>query len=291
MNDKKELNKIIKENKKNIINFTSHENHKFIRFDPIRKQIRLTVDEKTKKEIALPGIKQYLKEIFFPDYEYVKKKGDASSGVTNMDEGIERGEIVHGQLEDYFNLTKEEFIKNHSQLHFYTSKAIISLKKWDLKPLFSEICVYNKNIIGTKLDAVCTNDLGEFILIEWKTGGDGYFLRGNAEMRGVLKGVISNNPLNQSLLQLLVTRCFIEKEYNVKVHDSFVAFIQKDGVIPEYIPDTLLELKDIIYEYFIQQVIILKSLKYKMKENNTKTNKKKKTIRKRKYNKKKKGFI
>lgn len=285
-NSKLDKGKSLKEQKKanlkNIKNFVYHKRHENIYFDKSRKCFMLTENNGSFK---ISGLKSYMQAIFFPDYEYEKKKGDASSGISNPFEGIERGEIVHEQLEDYFNLNTKDFVEKYPSLHFYTSKTIKSLKEWKLKPLCSEISIWNQNV-ATKLDGVCTDKLIRFILCEWKTGMDGYFLRGNSDMKGILKGLISNSPLNQALLQLLLTKVIIEREYNIIVHMQYVVHIHKDGVIPYEIPENVLQIKNQIYDYFIQQIIILKTFKQKLHKQNKKKKTKSKTNIKKKTNKK-----
>jgi hypothetical protein len=276
-----------KQNKSNIAKFVNHEKHNKIYFDEHRKCFKLITNAKLNQEIKLPGLKPLLQQIFFPDYEYTRKKGDASSGVSNPFEGIERGEIVHEQLMDYFNLTKNEFIKKQPKLHFYTSKTIKALKEWNLKPMFSEICIWNNNV-ATRMDGGCTDELNQFILLEWKTGMDGYFLRGNSDMKGILQGMISNSPLNQALLQLLISKVMIENEYNVSVHKEYVVHIHKDGIIPYEIPKKILEMKIQIYDYFITNVIAIKALKTKIYSSLNK--KKKMSIKKKKSIAKKFAF-
>lgn len=267
--------------KENFTRFITHPKHDRIYFDERAKCFRLIISDDI--EMKLPGIRDNLKEIFFYDYEYKRKKGDGSTGVSSASEGIERGKTVHDELMDYANLPKKEFIKLHPRLHKYTIKAIQALKEWKFRAMCAEICI-NSDHFATKFDNVSTDINGRFILIEWKTGMDSYIKRGNASMKGILEEKFSNCPLNQAFLQLLLTKSIIEYEYNTKVHDSYVVHIHKEGVDLIEIPDDMMELQREIYEYYTKQVIIIQEAK--------RINKQKKKEKKKKngtYNKKRAG--
>lgn len=207
--------------------------------------------KKGNKYIKLKGITKLLKEIFYPNYEYVRDKYSKSTGVSNSWEGKNRGSLIHRQLRDFFNLPLKKFSIKHENLHTYTKKAIISLHKWDMIPIKAELSICDPNeIIGTGIDGICS--LGKkLVFLDWKTGYDGYIEKGNDMMKDELS-FLSNCPKNQAFLQMIVEREIVKRNYGVVPDDMYVIQLSSDGVSSYKVPDRFLSLGSIIYEKLIK---------------------------------------
>jgi hypothetical protein len=253
--------------------FVSSERHNYIRFDEGSTSFKLK--GKNGVETTLPGLHKYLKKVFYPDYEYIRRKGDGTTGAGSLMGGLTRGKNVHDELMHFANMSKKEFEKayKNGDIEVYTAKTILSLREWGLKPVCSEVCVWNQSI-ATRIDCIATNEDGELILIEWKTGMDNYFERGNTSMHGILKDKFSNCPMNQAHLQLLISRMMIEVEYKTKVDRQYVINIHGDGVNAYELPERMYEMRGDIYKFFMYRVNTLKSLQQSKWEQDKKTAKK-----------------
>jgi hypothetical protein len=279
-------------NKDNFKKFVLHKRHKLISFNESAKRFEVSIG--ANQQSYMPGLRRYLESVFYPDYKYVRHSNDGSTGAKSQWDGLQKGERIHEQLMNYSNMSTEQFKACMGKLDVYTAKAILYLREFDLKPMCGEISIWN-DVIATRVDNISTNADKEFILIEWKTGMDDYFKRGNSTMKGVLEGRFSNCPMNQAFLQLLICKMIIEKEYDTAVHQQYVVHIKKDGVEALPIPEEMLELKDVIYGYFVYNVREQRreaDRKYRAdKEAKTSIKKRKfkRTIRKKKAVRKKKG--
>jgi hypothetical protein len=271
-------------NVENFKNFVLHKKHKLISFNESAKRFELQAGPN--KFLYMPGLRRYLEAVFYPDYKYVRHKDDGTTGAGSLFGGLQKGERIHEQLMHYSNMTNEQFKKSMDSLDVYAAKAIIYLREFAIKPMCGEICIWN-NVIATRIDNISTNSDNDFILIEWKTGMDDYFRRGNSTMKGVLVDRFSNCPMNQAFLQLLICKMIIEKEYGTTVHQEYVVHIKKDGVEALPIPNEMLEMKEVIYDYFNAMVRTLRDeedRQYRAKKEATA--KYKKAKRKRTYKKK-----
>jgi hypothetical protein len=271
----------------NITNFLYNKRHQYIRYDSTNNAFKVTLNpgRADSTEIRLPGLTSFMREVFYPDYVYVRKSTDGTTGVSSMKEGMERGTKVHLELMEYFNNSKKDFLQTHKDLQPYTAKVITAIDIWELKPLCGEICVFNKDW-ATRIDAIMTDSKFKFIVADWKCGMDDYFERGNAPMKGPL-AMFSNCPKNQAFVQVLLTMALVE-EYGVKVDEGLVINVNKSSVKPCYIPKEMLELKDIVYKYFNAQVRIIKLREQAIREQLRKQSKGKRKSGK-SYSYKKKG--
>lgn len=263
--------------------FLEHPKHKQIRFDETFKRFALSTPN---GEVTLPGLNEHLRDVYFPDYVYIRKSTDGTTGAGSIAGGMMRGQVVHEQLMDFANMSKVQFEKSYkdANVELYTKKAVLALREWGYKPMWAEVCVWNETI-ATRIDCIVTNKDGDFILIEWKTGMDNYFKRGSGPMKGVLKEKYSNSPLNQAHLQLLMSRMMIEREYGIEVDNQFVVHIHGNGVDKYPLPPTMEELKNTIYNIF---VISVKSARQaqKIRRESQKKEQKRNRRRKKRTNKK-----
>lgn len=213
------------------------------------------------KGIKLKGITRLLKQHMWPDYVYERPNYRISTGVSSSLEGKERGKLVHSELERYTNSPgvyisqKHNYIRSVESLHDYTKKAIFALDKWHLTPLCAEVAIGDiENMWGTMIDSVCLFTRGDerkLVLIEWKTGMDGYIEKGNKMMRGPLGRHFSNCPLNQAHAQLLMAKQMLIRYYGIIVSDAYVVNINTESVRPYRYPSIMGEMECEVYEYMI----------------------------------------
>lgn len=185
------------------------------------------------------GLVPKLKKAFWPDYRYTgttshkrfrhKKRTD----IRHPSEGMRRGSMVHKQLELLTNEGPGALRKRRKGLHAYTRKAVAGMKVWRWRPRRAELTLFDRVLnIATRADMLATGANGQLVLLEFKTGYDNYFECGSGAMRGPLQRHISNSPKHQALLQLFFTREMIERNYGVRVDESYVVHIHCDGVTP-----------------------------------------------------------
>lgn len=235
----------------------NHPLTKITKYDKISKCFKL---KKGNKYSKLKGITKIIKETFYPNYEYIRDKYSSSTGVSNSWEGKNRGSLIHRQLRDFFNEPFEKFKIKHEEVHDYTKKAIIALKKWDLVPLRAELPICDpKEGISTGVDAICTRD-SKLLFIDWKTGYDEYIEKGSGMMEGILN-FLSNCPRNQAYIQLVVESEIIRRNYGTTPDELHVVQLCNSGVNAFKVPDIITKLSPRIYDCVIGKMKKLKELK------------------------------
>lgn len=201
----------------------------------------------TTKDVKLSGLTNILKRHFWPNYKYSRNRYSTGTGARNAHEGRLRGTVVHKQIRDFFNLDEETFFakyklagnkkksdKHKENIHEYTHKLILAMKKWKIAPIVSEIPCMDMDIkTGTAADGLCIDQkTGGLIMFEWKCGFDHYFLRGNGYMKGPeALTKFSNCPMYQSQLQLAFTKHMFEKTHLIQVDAAWVLNITQDGIV------------------------------------------------------------
>lgn len=209
---------------------------------------------------SVPGLLPSLKEVFWPEYEYVKPKIKSKKDkVPKRDVygGLVRGSIVHNQLRLYANRASvEEFQGQYCAIHEFTEKAISALKIWKFVPITGEYALFNQFPlnVATAADMICMNESGELVVIEWKTGMDTYFKRGNDQMSGPLQGIYNNCPLNQAYIQLFFTKTLLESELSMRIKHAYVVQINSEGIVRYPLPTTITQKKNQIITYFCQKM-------------------------------------
>lgn len=205
------------------------------------------------KARRLRGLLPLLRKACWPDYEYrpstVRTK---STGVRGPLEGIERGKLVHEQIETWVNYGPRVFRQRFGEPHIYTKKALIVLRQWGLKPIIAEMTLYDPGLdIATKADLICLDARNDIVLIEWKCGMDNYICRGTGPLTGPLCTRYSDSPLNQALVQLLFTKLIMEKGYAVRPRRAYVVQIHSDGLEPYPIPTDVNAMSEQCYQHVL----------------------------------------
>jgi len=256
-----------------LINNARNESVRFCEIAQAFKR-KIAVQEKNRrtKDVICPGILPLLREFFWPDYTYTRDKHNEGTGVSNSREGINRGKLVHSQLQDYINCSFKTFKIKHEEIHEYTAKAIFAMEDWKIKPGVAEFIIYDDNNFGSAVDHAFLTDENEIGIMDWKNGFDDYFLQGSGSMKGPLQGIYSNCPMNQGFLQLLLEKIILERFYGIKVKHVYVIQITRKGVYPFSLPEKMLGLQESIYYYFLSQ---LEEKRKKAREKRTKKRTKK----------------
>jgi hypothetical protein len=232
------------------------------------------------------GIKNILRDTFWPDYVYKRGKSSGNSGVKNSFEGIERGKLIHSQLEDWIKLPIVKYAKKYPNGHHeYTQKVLNYLSKRELVPKQAEFPIYDESSkLATSIDCICFNTKTKgFVIVDWKSIG-GYILTGNSRMKGPpsINAKYNNSPLHQAYFQLCVEMVILEKKYGVKADEAFVIQVDETGVTRHKVPDDFLAVRAQIYDTLVKN-------KDRMKEESKQQSKEKAKIKAReRYQEKKK---
>jgi hypothetical protein len=241
-------------NKEIILRLLNHENNKHIRFDQNSKVFMFKATENG-SEKKVPGITRSLSYAFWPNYQYTRSRYSRGTGVSSARRGIERGMIVHQQMEDYSNMTIAEFKKKHTILHPFTKSLIVYLRCNKLIPIRSEFTIFDSEINkATKIDMLCANEEMEIVAIELKTGMDDYISRGNDSIKGPLEGEITNCPKNQALIQILMSSIILEYRYNICIKGLYVLNVNMSGVYPYEVPQLIRRKSASLYNHFRENI-------------------------------------
>ena len=234
--------------------FMGHARHKTIR--RVHNSFRITLTENDNKNgniRLLKGLCNELKNAFYADYDYYrvskKSKSKPSKKRKRGDGGKERGKRVDEELSRYV-LDQVE----RKTYHLYTIKCIRALKHWGYQPSTCQVNIYDEDIgIATAIDCLVLNRKKEMVLLEIKTGFEGYHDESTHFMTKPLTG-IANTPKNQHFLQLLFMCIMLDKKYGISLYErAYVIRICDAGVYRYKLPDWATEKRDIMYQMFIDR--------------------------------------
>lgn len=233
-------------------------------FDENRRCFKL--NRMNGKPKTVKGLVPSLRKVFYDQYNYLKantktgkrrkkkvrreEEEDEEDVVKDVYGGTVRGTIVHKQLAMLAeNCSLEEFQSQFIAVHPYTIKGFKFLKEMGLTPIAAEVPIGDPNMmVGTAIDMICLDPNERVVLIEWKTGMDESFTKGDKNMDG--PALLNNCPMNQACLQLLFGKMMLERNYGLRSSIDLVVHIRKDGVKPIPIPENILAQKTRLYEYF-----------------------------------------
>ena len=148
--------------------------------------------------------------------------------------GQARGSKVHEELCAYargFHIDRSEFKRKFPNPHRYTRKVMVALEKWGFTPYYGEMNIYDEYVgYATAIDMVCTDKKGDVVLVEIKTGYNGCFQQGTRRMDGPLGTFLSNAPVNQALIQVLLMENTVREKYNIRSVSGVVIHVDDSGV-------------------------------------------------------------
>jgi len=277
-----------------VVAFAEHKRNKQVGFSTYGEHYKY-IDPATKKLKRAKGITKILKGAFYADYkpntttisrpasrgrgEKRKTTGYTRGGgrrrprkaaltaeqklamhvADDRVKGITLGNIVHSELCAWARAkSNAEWRKTHQTPNMYTVKIIRTLKMIQIEPLYGEWPVFSDWGIATGIDIVGASAQygGKLVLIEVKTGYEGYFTRGNAGMtRSPMKRVL-NSPMNQAFLQCLTARAILEYDYGISGVIGIVLHVTSKGVDVHPIPDLFLKRQRSIYNQLKQYVLV-----------------------------------
>jgi len=258
---------------KDVEKFADSERNKNVAFIKSTETFQYVVPGK-QTPVTAKGITKIIKAAYFDNYAPVapssskfkknkrKKQRQRNKGKTAHQilqdrlknkriKGFTLGNIVHQELCDWARMkSKATWKRKHPNPNTYTVKVIRALNMMKLEPLFGEWPIYDENIpYATSIDMVCASgsEKGRLVLIELKTGYQGYFNKGNEMMtRSPLKRV-PNSPLNQAYIQCLMAKATLESLYGLNKVYGLVVRVHERGVKAYPIPDEFLRRQQTIY--------------------------------------------
>ena len=241
--------------KRDLVTLLEHDNHGAVWFSSNDRGFKRALLDG--KETRVKGLVRLLEKTFWPDYEYLPSKyKNARALIRSRWEGMQRGQLVHRQIEMYVNRGREQVEKRYGEMHPFARTAVAAMREWKWTPVLAEMTVHDSETdVATKVDLICLDRNEDMVLVEWKCGMENYLFRGTNVMRGPLKGVYSNCPLHQAFVQLMFTKMFVEKNYGVRPRHSYVVQIHSDGIAPYSLPKDMEKLQERCYQRFVAHVI------------------------------------
>jgi len=265
--------------------FATHERNMSVGFVNFTKNFKY-IDPHTGRLKSAKGITKILKGAFYDDYTPAYRQGEKkrcasapargkrkrSSRLTAHQRlkaqisdtrlaGVELGKTVHQELCDWARTPREdEWRRRHPAPNMYTVKVIRALNMLRIEPLYGECPIFANWGIATGIDMVGASAKygGRLVLIEIKTGYEGYFNRGSGTMTRTPLKRVSNSPLNQAFLQCLTARAILDNEYGIRGTIGIVIRVHSRGVNVHTIPDEFIRRQNAIYRGLQQYVQDLK---------------------------------
>lgn len=161
-----------------------------------------------------------IKTNYYPDYVFRPNATIVTSVLTKVrhgeKKGMARGRLVDNQIQKWIKhalcLEPSRQFKT-KKLHLFARAFIELTKKLDWKPIGTQVVVRDERCnIATLVDSVFVNAKGQVVVVELKTGFDGYNDVSNGRMKDGF-AYLTNAPSHQHQLQLAFTRCMFESTF------------------------------------------------------------------------------
>jgi len=112
----------------------------------------------------------------------------------------------------------------------YTRMIIDAFRHWRWTPVCSQFPIFSETVgVFTFIDLLMNDEAGNMVVVEIKTGYDLYAGRGSNHMNWPLEQ-LSNAPIMQHALQVLIAEQILVREYNVHARDAVVVTVTRAGV-------------------------------------------------------------
>jgi len=176
------------------------------------------------------GLTDVIKSGYYPNYVFsIAVKGSARDpgikppfGVQGEKKGRWRGNLVDHQVQAWIKGALKDATPStperkaaclDASLHQFSRAFIELTQRLELTPIGTQVVVQNEQCnIATLVDAVFLNTQGHIVLVELKTGFDGYNDASNGDMNADF-AFLSNAPANQHQIQLAFTQCMFESTF------------------------------------------------------------------------------
>ncbi len=239
----------------------------------LRCFVRSHMQDGAKKLARQRGLKELLREVFWPTYNYERAQsvaerlarstgvsGKPGSGVLTSVGGSKsygrlRGEVVHEQVADCANLTREQFEAKHEWVHPFTYNVVHTLtREMGLSIVRAEEPVYSPSgEFASAIDILCSDSAGRLVAIELKCGLQAYATHANDMMKSrSLGGKFTNSPLNQAHVQLLAGAMMLREQYGIGVHSGYVLIASESGVSRYPIPAEMIARSSSMYAELVR---------------------------------------
>jgi hypothetical protein len=252
-----------------------------VRFDKARQGFIVTL-ETSDKGVKYKGITSILKDIFWPNYVYKKRKFNSSTGAGTKEAGMARGKLVHQQLACKFNKSQDYYSKKYPNEELHTTRVVSALAMHKIRIIegTAEFPIYDEGPkIATAIDALgIIKSTNELVVIDWKIGFDDYERQsdGILENPKVFKEMqLSDAPIMQAFIQIIVEIQILERRYGISIPKGMVIQATSSGVKKHEIPSFMMEHRRAVYDCVIEHMEKLRLAKLE-KELNKGASKKRK---------------
>jgi hypothetical protein len=256
----------------------SHERRELVRFIPLSERFEYVATGDRVRSIR--GLTKILKGAFYPDYKppSSRRKGKGKAPLpmpgrkilaerasdTRL-RGLTLGTQVHMEMCDWAQMKNvSSWKRKHPTPNAYTVAVIRALNALQLEPVAGEVAIFDESIpFATSIDMVCASALGgKLVLVELKTGYEGYFSEGSGYMAKQPLTRYKNSPLNQAMLQCLMAAIVLERKYGFSECVScMVLRVNVSGVECYQVPEFLIRRRLSIYNSLKDYVDSLKTKK------------------------------
>jgi hypothetical protein len=170
------------------------------------------------RNLRCRGLTAVMKKSYFPDYRFVSggclQRREGSEKVS----GMSRGRRVDAEIQKWVKRQissphAKTNPKMHKKLHLFSRAFIALTHRLQLVPIGTQVVVRDEQCdIATLVDVVFVDKSGGVVVVELKTGFEGYNERSNARMKREFSS-ITNAPVNQHHMQLAFTHHMFEHTF------------------------------------------------------------------------------
>jgi hypothetical protein len=158
------------------------------------------------------GLTGVIKDTFYPEYQY---RGGTVTGDTPKrggQGGFARGRLVDREVQRWVQDGGGK-VKNPKKLHLFSRAFIALTHRLGLSAVGAQVIVRDEQCdIATLVDAVFVNKNGRVVVVELKTGFEGYNESHNGRMRAEFSH-LTNSPANQHRVQLAFTHAMFQRTF------------------------------------------------------------------------------
>jgi hypothetical protein len=181
------------------------------------------------------GITAVIKTKFFPDYVFrgaANGLGKTHNKKRGKGAGMARGRQVDTEIQHWMarGFAKQGDKGRAPPLHPFSRAFIALVTRLRLTPVATQVVCRDESCnIATLVDAVFLNAQGRIVVVELKTGFEGYNDASNGRMRGEFRH-LTNAPANQHKVQLAFTQIMFERTFpEFKQVDALLIRITSGG--------------------------------------------------------------
>ena len=204
-----------------------------VRDEYVRRAFDLVETKRLTGLSGMRGITALARQVYYPKYTFATDGSGTRNGMCGSKRaGMKRGRVIDSQIGLLAKSCDEEsaFTRLCPAPHPFTCRVRMALRRCGFLPIATQVRCADPNVsLHTYADLLCVKQSGELVIIELKTGGDGYVFCSTQLMQWELrKEKVNDAVMNQYFLQAALTAELFKRQYGLRV-SSYVVRVSESG--------------------------------------------------------------